>query len=58
MDPSENSAASDRRDFIRKAGAAAFTTNIFTGNLRGANDRVQIGHIGTGTMGKGNIGYA
>jgi predicted dehydrogenase len=49
---------SPRRDFLRKAGAAAFTTNIFTGATRGANDRISIAHIGTGAMGKGNIGHA
>ena len=56
MDTS-NQSSSERRDFM-KAGAAAFSTSLFTGKLRGANDRVTIGHIGAGTMGKGNIGYA
>ena len=48
----------NRRDFIKVAGAAALTTNIFTGNLRGANDRVQAAFIGLGRMGQGNLGYA
>ncbi|MGI8745920.1 MAG: twin-arginine translocation signal domain-containing protein [Bryobacteraceae bacterium] len=26
---------SDRRDFLKSAGAAAFTTSLFTGNVRG-----------------------
>jgi predicted dehydrogenase len=39
----------DRRDFL-KAGAV-FTTSIFTGNVRGANDRVRVAFIGTGRMG-------
>jgi predicted dehydrogenase len=43
-----------RRDFLK----AALTTSIFTGNLKGANDKLTIAHIGTGTMGRGNIGYA
>jgi predicted dehydrogenase len=47
-----------RRGFLRTAGAAAFTASLFTGNLRGANDRVRVGFIGAGRMGSGNIGYA
>jgi len=49
---------SHRREFLRKAGAAAFTTSIFTGNIHGANDRVTIGHIGMGAMGSGNLGHS
>jgi predicted dehydrogenase len=48
---------SDRRDFLKTAGAA-FTTSIFTGNLKGANDRVSTAFIGMGRMGQGNLGYA
>src|ERR1022692_828795 len=47
-----------RRDFLKTAGAAALTSSIFTGNLKGANDKVNIGFIGVGAMGSGNIGYA
>jgi predicted dehydrogenase len=43
-----------RRDFIRSAGAA-LTTSIFTGNLKGANDRVRVGYIGIGRMGSANL---
>jgi predicted dehydrogenase len=43
---------------MKVAGAAALTTNIFTGNLRGANDRVQAAFIGMGRMGQGNLSYA
>lgn len=46
-----------RRDFL-KAGAAAFTTNIFTGNLKGANDKVNAAFIGMGRMGMSNLGFA
>jgi len=46
-----------RRDLIRSAGAA-FTTSIFTGSVKGANDRVTIAHIGMGVMGMGNLRYA
>ena len=34
----------DRRDIL-KTSAAAFTTSIFTGNVRGANDRVRVAFI-------------
>jgi len=47
-----------RRDLIASAGAAAFTTSIFTGNVRGANDRVAVGLIGLGAMGSGNLSYS
>src|SRR5439155_26102583 len=40
----------DRRDFLKTAGAA-LTTSIFTGNVRGANDRIRVAFIGTGRMG-------
>jgi len=51
-------ASTGRRDFLKAAGAAALTSSIFTGNLKGANDKVNIGFIGIGQMGSGNIGYA
>lgn len=47
----------DRREFV-KAGAAALTANIFTGRLRGANDRVNTAFIGLGKMGRGNLNFA
>jgi predicted dehydrogenase len=46
-----------RRNFLG-ATTAAFTTNLFTGNLRGANDRIAAGFIGTGRMGLTNISHA
>ncbi len=49
---------SPRRDFIKTAGAAALTTNIFTGNLKGANDRISAAFIGMGRMGHGNLDAA
>jgi len=46
-----------RRDVL--AGAAtALTTALFTGNVKGANDRIAVGFIGLGAMGSGNLGYA
>jgi predicted dehydrogenase len=50
--------STDRRTFLRTAGGAALTTSLFTGNLRGANDKVNVAFIGVGRMGSGNIGYA
>jgi predicted dehydrogenase len=40
------------------AAGAVFTTSLFTGRVRGANDRVAIGFIGLGAMGSGNLGYS
>jgi predicted dehydrogenase len=40
------------------AGGAAFTTSIFTGNVKGANDRIALAIIGMGSMGTGNLQYA
>ena len=39
-------ASTGRRDFLKASGAAALTSYIFTGNLAGANDQVNIGFIG------------
>jgi len=47
----------DRRDFLKAAGAA-LTTQIFTGNIKGANDRVAVAFIGMGRMGMGNLSSA
>src|SRR3954452_1328743 len=46
-----------RRQVLTTA-AAAFTTSLFTGNVKGANDRVAVAFIGLGAMGSGNLGYA
>ncbi len=46
-----------RRDFL-KVGAAALTTSIFTGNVKGANDRLTCAVIGIGKMGSANLGFA
>ncbi len=48
---------SDRRDFLKAAGAA-FTTSIFTGNVRGANDRIRVAFIGPGRMGTDSMNTA
>jgi predicted dehydrogenase len=50
---------SGRRDFIRRAaGATALTTSLFTGNLKGANDKVTVGFIGVGRMGRTDLHHA
>jgi predicted dehydrogenase len=47
----------NRRRFLAAAGST-FTTSFFTGNVRGANDRIAVGFIGTGVMGQGNMAFA
>ena len=49
--------SADRRAFLKAAGGAALASSLFTGNLRGANDKVNIAFIGIGRMGSENIGY-
>ncbi len=46
--------ADTRRDFL-KATSAGMTTSLFTGQVRGANDRQRIAHIGMGRMGRSNL---
>jgi len=48
----------DRRSFLNSAAAVGFTTNLFTGQVRGANDKIQAAFIGMGKMGRGNLGHA
>src|SRR5215472_7490809 len=57
MHQSNSRESSARREFL-KAGAASLTTSIFTGQVKGANDKVNVAFIGVGTMGSGNLGYA
>ena len=47
---------SSRRDVLT-AASAAFTTSLFTGSVKGANDRVALGFIGLGAMLTENLGY-
>ncbi len=47
----------ERRDFLKAAGAA-FTTSLFTGRVRAANERVRVGFIGIGRMGSANLSIA
>jgi predicted dehydrogenase len=49
---------SHRRDFLKTTTAVALTSQIFTGNVRGANDRVSAAFIGMGKMGRSNLTYA
>ncbi len=46
-----------RREFLQSAGAA-LTTSLYTGRLRGANDRPAIAFIGMGRMGTSNLRIA
>jgi predicted dehydrogenase len=46
----------ERRAFLR-ATSAALIAPLFTGGVRGANDRIRVGFIGTGVMGTGNLGH-
>ena len=48
----------DRRGFLQAAAGAALTSSLFTGSLRGANDRVSLAFIGSGRMGSANVGFA
>ena len=46
-----------RREFLKSAGVgAALTTSLVTGRLRGANDRIRVGFIGLGRMGRSSLG--
>ncbi|MGE5569580.1 MAG: Gfo/Idh/MocA family protein [Rhodospirillales bacterium] len=57
MSDNQHYPARNRRDFLKTAGMTAFTTSLFTGRVRGANDRISIAFIGMGTMGLGNLEY-
>lgn len=46
------------RRTILKGASAALTTSLFTGRVKGANDRIAVGHIGMGAMGSSNLGHA
>src|SRR5271157_4604545 len=46
-----------RRDVLTAAGTV-FTTSLFTGRVKGANDRIAVGFIGVGAMGSENLSYA
>jgi predicted dehydrogenase len=47
----------NRRKFIASA-AAVLTTSLFTGRVKGANDRPAVGFIGVGRMGNSNLEMA
>ncbi len=64
-----NAGAMNRRSFMRAAGAGAlagFAANrahasvyksIFPASVMGANEKILTGHIGTGGMGRANLGF-
>jgi predicted dehydrogenase len=47
-----------RRDFLKTAAGAGLTASIFTGQVRGANDRISLAVIGMGRMGMGDMDNA
>jgi len=47
-----------RRDFLKSASTTVLTTNLFTGRVKGANDRIRSAFIGMGRMGRGNLNAA
>ena len=49
--------SADRREFLKAAGGAAITSSLFTGKLKGANDKFNIAFVGVGRMGTDNMGY-
>jgi predicted dehydrogenase len=55
--PDQPAPKPSRRAFVKTA-AALFTTSLFTGNVRGANDRITGGFIGVGMMGSENLSVA
>lgn len=46
-----------KRRTILKGAGAALTTALFTGRVKGANDRIAVGFIGLGAMGSSNLGH-
>ncbi len=55
MSSMEPRVTANRRDFCKTAGAAALTTSLFTGNIKGASDKITVGYIGMGRMGMANL---
>jgi predicted dehydrogenase len=50
--------ALERRTFLKSAAGTALTTSLFTGRVRGANERIRTGFIGLGRMGRSSLGIA
>jgi len=46
-----------RRDVLTAAGTV-LTASLFSGRVKGANDRITVGFIGMGAMGSANLSYA
>ncbi len=53
-----DTSSTPRRDFLKVSSAAALTTALFTGNVKGANDKVNAAYIGMGKMGRSNLSYS
>src|SRR5688572_406159 len=47
----------ERRSFLKTVGAGAtLTSALFPGRVAGANERIRVGFIGLGRMGRGSLG--
>ena len=46
------------RRTVLKGATAALTTSLFTGRVKGANERIAVGYIGLGAMGSSNLGHS
>lgn len=53
-----NQVIQGRRSFLSAAATTAFTTNLFTGNVKGANEKINAAFIGVGRMGSSNLRFA
>ncbi len=58
MRDTDNPKSPERRAFLQTTTAAALTSSLFTGNVRGANDRITGGFLGVGMMGSENLRVA
>jgi predicted dehydrogenase len=48
-----------RRSFVKQAaGAAVLTSSVFSGRMKGANEKISVAFIGLGQMGRSNLHFA
>ncbi len=55
MDQHKGKSSMDRRHFLKTAGAAGMTVNLFARSVSGANERITLAFIGVGAQGIGNL---